>query len=125
MANNNPWMKYIILLVVALVLLGVNVLKNRKHVSTSEKIFDFSSENITEFTVSKDTLSVTLIKGDTSWVFAAPDTGEVNQQKIDNFLSTVIQEGEYTDYQTKNPEKYDQYNISDDKGHKTGGESCW
>ena len=59
-----------------------------------------------------------MINGDTTWVFAAPDTGVVAQQKVDNFLNNVIKEGEVTDYQTQNPEKYNQYNISDDKATK-------
>ena len=118
MANKNPWTKYILLLLIALILLGVNLLKNKKYKPTSENIFHLKIENITEINIAKDTLSVTLVKSDTSWTFAAPDTGEVSQDRVDRFLNNFVKKGKYTDYQTENPEKYSQYNITDEKATK-------
>ncbi len=118
MAAKNPWTKYIVLLVIALLLLGVNFLKNRRYEQKSEPIFTFDKESVTEIKVSKDTLSVTLIKGDTSWVFATPDTGEVNQNRIDAFLENIVADGKQTGYQTKNPDKYDTYDITDEAATK-------
>ncbi len=113
--SKNPWTKYIVLLVIALLLLGVNYLKNKKYQATSEAIFEFSKEDVTEITIRKDTLATTLVKGDTSWVFAAPDTGKVNQGKVDRFLENVVEKAEYTGFQTKNPDNYGTYNISDNR----------
>jgi len=118
MAAKNPWTKYIVLLVIALMLLSINFLKNRKYEEKSEPIFTFDKTAVTEIKVTKDTLSVTLIKGDTSWVFAAPDTGEVNQNRTETFLKNLVVEGELTGYQTKNPDKYATYGITDDDATK-------
>jgi hypothetical protein len=118
MANKNPWKKYLILLALALILWGVTSLKERKYAPSTEKIFDFTSDQVTEITVEKDTLSVTLVKNDTSWVFAAPDTGDVNQNKVTTFLENVIEEGTHTGFQTKNQDKYTHYEITDDLATK-------
>ena len=118
MATKNSWTKYIILLVIALVLLGMNFLKNRKHVQTTDQIFEFKSEDVTEISIAKDTLLVTLAKVDTNWVFVTADTGDVNQDRIDNFLKNIVKDAEYSGFQTKNPEKYTQYEISEDLATK-------
>ena len=112
----NKWTKYIIILVAALILLFVQNLKTKKHAQKIEDIFNLKSETVTEFTVSKDTLTVTLIKSDTSWVFASPDTGIVNEQKVTSFLTNIIEDGKTTEYQTKNPDNYYKYNVTDELG---------
>jgi heme/copper-type cytochrome/quinol oxidase subunit 2 len=94
MVNKNPWIKYIILLVVAIVLLGVNVMKNKKYQQKNESIFNISIEDVTEISIQRDTLNVTLVKKDTNWVFTYPDTGEVNQLKVDSFLKEFFDNGE-------------------------------
>ena len=118
MATKNSWTKYIVLLVIALLLLGVNFMKNRKHVQKNEQIFEFSSGDVTEISIAKDTTLVILAKSDTNWVFASQDTGEVNQVKIDNFLKNIVEEGEYSGFQTQNPDKYAQYEITEDLATK-------
>lgn len=115
--KQNPWLKYIVLLAIALVLLLVVTLKNRRYQPDITDVFDVNVEDVTAFTVSKDTLSVTLVKGDTTWVFAEPDTGVVKDYRIENFFRNIV-EAKKSGYITKNPEKYDQYNVSEEKGLK-------
>lgn len=115
--KQNPWMKYIILLAVAVLLLLVVSLKNRRYRPQITDVFDVKVEDVNAFTVSKDTLSVTLMKSDTCWVFAEPDTGVVKDMKIENFFKYVVA-AEKSGFVTKNPEKYEQFNVSDQKGLK-------
>jgi len=118
MAAKNPWTKYIVLLVVALLLLGVNFMKNRKHVQKTDPIFEIKSEEVIQISITKDTLEVILAKSDTNWVFVSQDTGEVNQDRIDNFLKNIMEDGEYSGFQTMNPDKYTQYEITDNLSTK-------
>ena len=118
MANKNPWIKYILILIVALALLGINGLKNKKYEPSNEKLFKLNSVEINEISFSKDTLSVTLQKSDTTWFFAYPDTGNVSQDKVEKFFENIIEKGERTGYQTDNPENYERYNITDEKATK-------
>ena len=115
--QKNPWIKYIILLAVALVLLLTVSLKNRRYQPKVSDVFTLNVDDITAFTVSRDTISVTLIKSDTSWVFAEPDTGVVKDMRIDNFLKNVVN-ARKSGFVTKNADKYEQYNVSDQKSLK-------
>ncbi|MBN2602203.1 MAG: DUF4340 domain-containing protein [Candidatus Marinimicrobia bacterium] len=115
--KQNLWMKYVLLLAVALLLLLVVSLKNRRYQPKVTDVFDIKVEDVNAFTISKDTLSVTLLKSDTSWVFADPDTGIVKDTKIENFFKNVV-EAQKSGFVTKNSEKYDQYNVSGEKGLK-------
>ena len=116
MAKNNPWIKYIVILVVAITLLAFQQIKTNKYSQKSEKIFKIKAEDINEITVSKDTNSVTLMKDDDKWFFAYPDTGSVNEQKILSFLENVIDKGKTTDFQTKNPNNYAKYSVTENLG---------
>jgi len=115
--KQNPWMKYAILLAVAVLLLLVVSLKNRRYQPKVTDVFDVKVEDVNTFTITKDTLSVTLLKSDTCWVFAEPDTGIIKDTKIDNFFKNVV-EAQKSGFVTKNSEKYDQYNVSVEKGLK-------
>ena len=115
--KQNPWSKYIILLVIAVLLLLVVSIKNRRYQPNVSRVFDVNVEDVNAFTVSKDTVSVTLLKADTTWVFAEPDTGTVKDYRIENFFKNVVN-AKKTGFVTKNPDKYDQYNVSDKKGLK-------
>ncbi|MBN2280807.1 MAG: DUF4340 domain-containing protein [Candidatus Marinimicrobia bacterium] len=118
MAAKNPWTQYILLLIAALILLGVNFMKNRKYVQKTEPIFELKADEVVEITVAKDTLAVSLAKADTLWIFATADTGEVNQSRIENFLKNIVEDGQYSGFQTSNPEKYSEYGIDDEKATK-------
>ena len=87
--KQNPWSKYIILLVIAVLLLLVVSIKNRRYQPNVSRVFDVNVEDVNAFTVSKDTVSVTLLKADTTWVFAEPDTGTVKDYRIENFFKNV------------------------------------
>ncbi len=113
--KKNPWIKYIILLAVALALLLTVSLKNRRYQQKVSDVFDVNVEDISTITISKDTVSVTIMKGDTCWVFAEPDTGVVKETRINNFFSNVVK-AQKSGFVTKNPEKYDQYSVSDQTG---------
>jgi hypothetical protein len=75
--SKNLWIKYAIILGVALILLLMVSLKNRRYEPKISNVFNVKSEDISAVTISKDTISVTLVKGDTTWIFAEPDTGLV------------------------------------------------
>lgn len=115
MAKKNPWIKYIVILAVALILLLVVSLKNRRYEQKVSDVFKVNVEDINGFTVAKGEQSVTLVRGDTSWVFAEPDTGDVRENRIERFFENVVN-AKKTGYITKNPEKYDQYRVSDSLG---------
>jgi len=108
----NPWIRYIIILAFAVLLLLLVTLKNKKHGSKVADVFQVKTEEITAFTIGKGQNSVTLIKADTTWIFAEPDTGAVKDWRINNFFTNIVN-AKRTGFVTKNPEKYDQYNISD------------
>jgi len=111
------WVKYTILLAVALLLLLSVSLKNQRHKPKVSDVFDIKADDINAVSITKDTLSITLMKGDTAWVFAEPDTGLVKNDRMENFFENVIN-AKKSGFVTKNPEKYDQYNVSDKLGVK-------
>jgi len=112
-----PWLRYVIILAIAVLLLVFVNLRNRRHEVKVTDIFSTNTEEVTAFTISKDTLTVTLLKADTTWVFAEPDTGVVKDWRINNFFSNVV-EGSKTGFVTRNPEKHADYNVSEDLATK-------
>jgi hypothetical protein len=115
--KKNLWRKYLIILVIAIAILIVVNQREKEYEAKVTNIFDVNPEDITAFTVSKDTVSVTLLNADTTWVFAEPDTGRVEEYRIDNFFRYVVN-GKKTGFVTENPEKYEQYNVTDSLGTK-------
>jgi len=115
--SKNLWIKYAIILGIALILLLVVSLKNRRYEPRISDVFSVKSEDINAITILKDTTSITLVKGDTTWMFAKPDTGLVKNLRIENFFKNVVN-AKKGGYITQNPDKYDQYNVSDPKGLK-------
>jgi len=110
--KKSPWIKYIVLLAAALLLLLAVSLRNQRYKPKVSEVFDIKADDINTISITKDTLSITLMKGDTAWVFAEPDTGLVKNDRIENFFENVIN-AKKSGFVTKNPEKYDQYNVSD------------
>ena len=115
--SKNLWIKYAIILGIALILLLVVSMKNRRYEPKISDVFNVKSEDISAITISKDTTSITLVKGDTTWMFAEPDTGLIKNLRIENFFKNVVN-AQKCGYITQNPDKYDQYNVSDTKGLK-------
>jgi hypothetical protein len=115
--KKNPWIKYIVLLAAAFLLLLTVSLRNRRYIPKVSDVFDLKTDDINAIGITKDTLSITLMKGDTAWVFVEPDTGLVKNDRIENFFENVVN-AKKSGFVTKNPEKYDQYNVSDKLGMK-------
>ncbi len=115
--RKNNWKKYIIALVVVLFLLLISNLRDKKYEPKQKDLFKIDANEINAFTISKDTLSVTVIKFDTTWIFEAPDTGSIKMQRVNDFFANVVN-GKSTGYATDKPEKYPQYNITEQLGTK-------
>jgi hypothetical protein len=115
--SKNIWLRYIIILAVALILLLFVSVRNQRYKPKVSSVFDISSEDINAVTITKDTTSLTIIKSDTAWVFAEPDTGLIKDFRVDNFFKYIVN-GKKSGFITKNPDKYDQYNVSEKLGLK-------
>lgn len=108
-------MRYIILLGIAIILLLIVINKNKRYEQDVSDIFEVDPDDVTAFTITKGSDSVILLRADTTWVFAEPDTGTVKEFRVKNFFSNVVQ-GKKTEYVTKDWEKYERYNVSDSLG---------
>ncbi|RKY52297.1 MAG: hypothetical protein DRP89_07915 [Candidatus Neomarinimicrobiota bacterium] len=115
--KKSSWGIYVAVLAIAILLLLVVRLKENKYEQKVTDIFNVDVENVNAFTITKGEVSVTLMFADTTWIFAEPDTGKVKQFRINNFLSNVVK-GKKTGFATDKPEKYSQYNITDELGTK-------
>ena len=111
MGKSTSWGRYAAYIIVALVLLLIVTQKNKKYEQKVDRIFNLAAGNVTSFKVSKGDVNITLNKiSDTLWVFLEPDTGTVNQSKIDRVLSTIL-DMNTTGYVTDKPGKYAQFNV--------------
>lgn len=115
--KRNPWIKYLIILAIAIIVLIVVNQREKQYEAKVTDIFDINPEDITAFTISKGKESVTLLNADTTWVFAEPDTGTVKDYRIDNFFRYVVN-GKKTAFVTEDTAKYEQYNVTDSLGTK-------
>lgn len=111
MAKKNNFMKtYIIIFLVLAALLIFVSLRNKKFEQSAEPVFTVNQVNLTSFTLSKGSDSVTLVKNDSLWVFQEPDTGMVDQNKIKTVLENTLNI-QRTGFITDKPEKYSQFNV--------------
>ena len=110
--QKNPWIKYLVILGIALVLLLISFLKNRRYQQETSLVFDLKKEDITAISImsSEDTVSFRQLN-DTTWTPIEPDTGDINVTKV-NRLITGLVELKQTGIPTENPEKHTTYNVN-------------
>mgnify|MGYP000873641742 CR=1 FL=1 len=89
-AKLKPYAPYIGIILVLGILLMYSQMRQRKYEAKIDKVFEFESTEVTEFTVSKDDVKVTVAKGDSSWFFVAPDTGRADDYRIKQFIREVL-----------------------------------
>ena len=109
--RKNPWMKYIIILGIALVLLLISFLKNRRYKQESSLVFDLNKEDITAISImsSEDTVSFRQLN-DTTWTPVEPDTGDIDESKVERLI-TGLMELKQTGIPTERPDKHATYNV--------------
>ncbi len=112
--KKNPWLPYLIILAVLVILLVFTQWKESGYEVQIRKISDVKAESVTSFTVSKDQSTVTLEHVDTLWVFSPPDTGSASQYKIREFIKDVLN-GEREGAVTDDTSKYEKYGLTQAK----------
>ncbi|MBX7151316.1 DUF4340 domain-containing protein [bacterium] len=98
--KSNPWFPYLAVFGILILLLVYTQFREQKYQAIIKPIFKFKPEEVTGFSISKDNVSVSIVKKDTAWFFAEPDTGQPAKYKIDQFLKEVLRgerEGAVTD----------------------------
>jgi len=114
MANNkNPWIKYVVFLAIAIVLLVISHLKNNQFKQKRSKVLDFNKNDVTEISIysSSDTVSFKQLN-DSTWSPVEPDTGDIAERNVNRLLSSLT-ELEQTGTATENPDNFSTYSISD------------
>ncbi len=74
--KKNPWLPYVIILGVLVILLVFTQWKESGYEVTIKRIVSAKAEDITSFTISNEQSTITLEHVDTLWVFTPPDTVE-------------------------------------------------
>lgn len=115
--KKKAWVPYMGVLSLLIILFIYTQYRESQHQVDIKPIFDFNTDKITSFTITKDNASVTLIKNDTSWVFPAPDTGRAQDYKIKDFIKEVLK-GEREAVVTDDTSKYEKYGVTEAKATK-------
>lgn len=113
MAKQNNWTKYILILLVLIIALAWVSFKDKKYEHQYVPIFNVKEVTVTAFTIRKGSDEVTLVKADSTWTFAEPDTGIVKDLKVTNFFKYVVNGQREGSFITDNPDRYKQYNVDD------------
>lgn len=116
-AKLKPYVPYIGILLVLGILLMYSQMRQRKYEAKIEKVFDFAATEVTEFTVSKDDVKVTIAKGDSSWFFAAPDTGTADDYRVKQFIREVLG-ATREDAVSEDTIKYNEYGVTESSAVK-------
>lgn len=111
--RKNTWIKYLVALAVVIVLLLVSMLKNRQYRQESSPVLDLKKEDITALSIfsSKDTVQIRQLN-DTTWTAVEPDTGDIDENKVDRLLTGLI-EAKQTGIATEKPDNYSVYNVDE------------
>jgi hypothetical protein len=115
--KKNPWLPYIVIFVILLILLVFTQWKESGYEVTIKRIVDVKPESITSFTVFKDQSMVTLDHVDTLWVFTPPDSGSASMFKIKEFIREVLN-GEREGAVTDDTSKYEKFGLTENKAIK-------
>lgn len=112
--KKNPWLPYLGVLVLLLLWFVYSLFREKQYEVDIEPLFDFAYEKLSAFSITRDSSTVTLLKADSVWVFASPDTGSPAAYKVEQFLKDVVR-GEREGYVSDDTSRYDQYGVSDTK----------
>jgi regulatory protein YycI of two-component signal transduction system YycFG len=112
MAKKTNWTPYIVVLIVLALLLLYVQMKDKRYDHSVTPIFNIEPEAITAVTIHKSGNEVTLLRGDSLWTFLEPDTGFVEDIKINNFIDFVVK-GKKGTILTENPERHTHFNVDD------------
>lgn len=85
-----PYAPYLGILGILLILLVYTQYRQRKVEVSIDPVFDFKPEKVTAFTVTKENQSVVIVRADSAWAFAAPDTGRPEKFRMDQFVKEVL-----------------------------------
>ncbi len=116
MAKHIHWFRYAIILVTAIVVLWIVQNREKQFESREVPVFDFDKEAVTSFEIRKGIESVAFVVQDTLWVFQEPDTGNVDQEKVAQFL-TEVTEMTRGNFIASNPEHYPEYNLAEETAY--------
>lgn len=114
MANKkNPWVKYLVILGIAIVLLLFSVLKNRRYQQETSPVFELQEKDVTAISIisPQDTVSFQQLN-DTTWTPIEPDTGDINESKVERFIGGLL-EMKQTGIATEKKDKHATYNVDD------------
>jgi len=114
MPKRNPWMPYLIVVGALLLLWGYTKWRDSKYEVEIRPIFSFKAESVTGFKITKDNVSVNIVKRDTVWAFASPDTGHPEKYKIDEFVRDFLK-GERERSITDDTANYAKYGVNENK----------
>jgi hypothetical protein len=106
------WTIYLVVFGVLVLLLVYTQVRQKEVELSVEPIFEVDVDRVTEFTVSGKSSSVTLVKRDTTWFFAPPDTGTAGKSRIVAFFKDVVG-GRRESHVTEDTAKYGRYNVAE------------
>ncbi|MDD3807083.1 MAG: DUF4340 domain-containing protein, partial [Candidatus Marinimicrobia bacterium] len=116
MTNQIHWRRYLIIILVTILVLLIVENRQKQFESKEVPVFDFDKEAVTFFQIQSATDTVGFIREDTLWVFQEPDTGKVDQERVEQFLETIVNltRGSFI---ASNPDFYSEYNLTDEKAY--------
>ena len=111
------WLRYVVILLTGLIILWVIQNREKRFEAKTIPVFDFNVEDIHGFTLTRGIEKVTLGLDDSVWVFIEPDSGWVDQEKVERFLNVItrMNRGEFL---SSNPDFYSQYNITEQRAFR-------
>jgi|GEM_PF-889925 len=111
------WLRYVLILLTALIVLWIVQKREKQFEARTIPVFDFAKEDIHGFTLTRGIEKVTIGLSDTVWVFVEPDSGWVDQEKVERFLNVITQMNR-GNFLSSNPEFYTQYNITEQRAFR-------
>lgn len=113
MAKQFNWMRYAVILLTAIIVLLIVRNREKQFESREYPVFNVEKEAISAFNIAKGDQSVEIVLRDTLWTFQEPDTGDVDQDKVDRFLETVttMTRGNYI---ASKPENYPAFQLDEE-----------
>jgi hypothetical protein len=117
MGKQFNWMRYGIILLTAVVVLLFVRHREKQYESRDYPVFDFNKADVNSFKIEKGIEAAGFMREDTLWVFQEPDTGAVDQDKVDRFLETVttMTRGNFI---ASNPEHYADFNLDEESAYR-------
>lgn len=111
------WIPYLVILATLILLLIYSQARQRSFEVTIEPLFEVEASQLSSIQITKDTLSVELVRLDSQWVFAAPDTGRPSTYRVNDFLKQVLK-GQREDDISKDTTQYRKYGLTADAATK-------